>query len=65
MVEDDDEDELVATYDYEAAEYGSGDAEPELPGLTDEALELLEARAPTGRRPTSRFPLCRLPFRDS
>ena len=43
LVEDDDEDELVATYDYEAAEYGSGDAEPELPGLTDEALELLEA----------------------
>ena len=36
-------DEFVATYDYRVRRVGSGDAEPELPGLTDEALELLEA----------------------
>ncbi len=41
---DDDEDEVVAAYDYEATEYGAYqvDDEPELPGLTDEALRLLE-----------------------
>ncbi|MBU3751110.1 MAG: polyketide synthase, partial [Mycobacterium sp.] len=38
--DDDAEDVIVAAYDYEAAEYGS-DEEPELPGLTDEALRLL------------------------
>lgn len=43
LIEDDDEDELdvTAAYDYESAGYGVDD-EPELPGLTDEALRLLE-----------------------
>ncbi len=41
LIEDDDEDEFVAAYDYEAAEYAAG-SEPELPGRTDEALRLLE-----------------------
>ena len=38
--DDDAEDELVAAYDYEAADYGT-DEEPELPGLTDEAVRLV------------------------
>ncbi len=46
LIEDDeDSDEVAAGYDYEAVEYGTygdGDSEPELPGLTDEALRLLE-----------------------
>jgi polyketide synthase 13 len=47
LIEDDDDDiEVAAAYDYEAAEYGasanSSGEEPELPGLTDEALRLLE-----------------------
>ena len=37
-----DEDEVVAAYDYESADYGVENGEPELPGLTDEALRLLE-----------------------
>jgi polyketide synthase 13 len=37
-----DEEDVVAAYDYESAEYGAEDEEPELPGLTDEALRLLE-----------------------
>ncbi len=43
LIEDDDEDELDVTvaYDYESAGYDV-DEEPELPGLTDEALRLLE-----------------------
>ena len=39
--DDDDEVEVVAAYDYEAVEYRT-DEEPELPGLTDEALRLRE-----------------------
>jgi polyketide synthase 13 len=44
LVEDDDEDDVVAAYDFEAAEYGASSSgeEPELPGLTEEALRLLE-----------------------
>jgi polyketide synthase 13 len=44
LVEDDDEDEVdvTAAYDYESVDYGVDDEEPELPGLTDEALRLLE-----------------------
>ena len=43
LIEDDeDEDDVVASYDYESADYGVEDGEPELPGLTDEALRLLE-----------------------
>lgn len=47
LIEDDDDDiEVAAAYDYEAAEYGASansyGEEPELPGLTDEALRLLE-----------------------
>ncbi len=49
LVEDDEdfgEEEVAAAYDYESADYGVADGEPELPGLTDEALRLLEvARA--------------------
>ena len=39
---EEDEDDVVAAYDYESADYGVEDGEPELPGLTDEALRLLE-----------------------
>jgi polyketide synthase 13 len=47
LIEDDEDDiEVAAAYDYEATEYGSSahssGEEPELPGLTDEALRLLE-----------------------
>jgi polyketide synthase 13 len=47
LVEDDDDEDsgvdgVVAAYDYESVEYGAADDEPELPGLTDEALRLLE-----------------------
>jgi polyketide synthase 13 len=46
LIEDDEDDiEVVAAYDYESIEYGaaanSSGEEPELPGLTDEALRLL------------------------
>ena len=42
LIEDDEDGgDDVAAYEYEAAEYGVGDDEPELPGLTDEALRLL------------------------
>ncbi|WP_328363478.1 polyketide synthase Pks13 [Mycobacterium sp. NBC_00419] len=40
---EDDEDDFVGGYDYESAEYGTEGSEPELPGLTEEALELIEA----------------------
>ena len=40
---EDDEDDFVGGYDYESVEYGTEGAEPELPGLTEEALELIEA----------------------
>ena len=39
--ENDDDNEVVAAYDFEAREYRA-DEEPELPGLTDEAVRLLE-----------------------
>jgi len=45
LIDDDDEDgdeAVIAAYDFEAAEYAASE-EPELPGLTDEALRLLEA----------------------
>jgi polyketide synthase 13 len=47
LIEDDEDGiEVVAAYDYESMEYGaaanSSGEEPELPGLTDEALRLLE-----------------------
>jgi polyketide synthase 13 len=42
LMEDDDADDVVVAYDYESADYGADDDEPELPGLTGEALRLLE-----------------------
>ena len=58
----DDEAEQLGQHGYDVDE-----REPELPGLTDEALELLEVAREELRqkRPSIPFPLSRWLFRDS